>query len=122
MKLIPRNTHAILDYIIGALLIVAPWLLGFADRSAATYTPVIIGAATIIYSLLTNYELGMLRVIPFRTHLTLDAVAGFILAASPWLFNFSQHVYWPHLVVGLMEIVVVALTNREEAMERLRTA
>ena len=65
MKIIPRNIHGILDYLVGVLLIAAPWVLGFADNGPASYVPVILGAGALVYSLLTNYEMGLMRIIPF---------------------------------------------------------
>jgi len=106
MRVIPTFIHGIIDYGTGALLILAPFLLGFADGTAAQWVPIIIGIAIIGQSLMTQYELSVAKVIPMPTHLMLDAGTGAILAASPWLFGFSDRVYLPHLIVGLFEIVV----------------
>jgi hypothetical protein len=76
---------------------------------------VILGAGVILYSLFTDYELGMSRQIPFGAHLTLDVVGGIFLAVSPWLFGFSDYVYLPHLIVGILEIGAATLTKRAEA-------
>ena len=111
MRFIPTRIHGMLDYAVGALLIVAPWLLGFAAGGAETWVPVILGLGAIGYSLFTDYELGLVRRIPMRTHLGLDAGSGVFLAASPWLFGFADLVYLPHLILGLVEIVA-ALTTR----------
>ena len=113
MKIIPRNIHAILDYIVGVALIAAPWSLGFADYSMATYVPVVLGIGTLFYSLLTNYEAGLVRLIPFRIHLTLDVLSGLLLAASPWLFGFASHVYLPHVIIGVFEIIAGLTTKNE---------
>ena len=107
-----------LDYAVGALLIVAPWLLGFAAGGAETWVPVILGAAAIVYSLFTDYELGVVRIIPMRTHLGVDAASGVLLAASPWLFGFAGLVFLPHLVLGLVEIAVTATTERAPYLRR----
>jgi hypothetical protein len=112
--MIPRNIHGILDYIVGLALIAAPWLFGFADDSAATYVPVILGLGSLLYSLMTRYEAGLIKLIPFKTHLVLDVMAGAFLAASPWLFGFASHVYLPHLIVGLFE-VVAGLTTKDSS-------
>lgn len=68
MRMIPRNIHGMLDYIVGAALITAPWLFGFADNGPATYVPVALGIGALLYSLLTNYELGLVKALPFRVH------------------------------------------------------
>ena len=111
MKIIPRNIHGILDYIVGVALIAAPWLFGFADHTAATNVPVTLGIAALLYSLLTNYELGLIRVIPFPVHLGLDVVSGLVLAVSPWLFDFADRVYLPHLIVGIFEVLAGTMTR-----------
>ncbi len=112
MQMIPTRTHGVLDYLVGILLILAPWLFGFSDGSAAQWVPMILGLGVIVYSLLTDYELGVMRLIPMPVHLWLDIGGGVLLLASPWLFGFSNHIVWPHVVVGLVEIVVAACTYR----------
>lgn len=111
MRFIPTRVHGFLDYIMGAFLIIAPWLLGFAAGGAETWVPVILGAGVIVYSLFTNYELGVIPVIEMPTHLALDAVGGVILAVSPWLFGFATFVWVPHLVLGLLEVGAAAMTE-----------
>lgn len=111
MKVIDRKTHGYLDYIVGVLLVAAPWLLGFNNDGPAMWVPVILGAGTILYSLFTDYEMGAFRAIPFGAHLTIDVVSGLFLASSPWLFGFADEVYLPHLVVGILELGVVFMTQ-----------
>lgn len=111
MKLISRRTHGILDYIVGVLLILAPALFGFGYEGAAAGVPVTLGIAALIYSLCTNYELGVIRVIPFPVHLGLDVVSGILLAVSPWLFGFADFVWGPHVMVGLIELGAVMITR-----------
>jgi hypothetical protein len=111
MRFISTRTHGVLDYLMGVLLIVAPYLLGFADGSAAQWVPQILGAGAIVYSLLTNYEFGAVRLIPMPVHLMLDIGSGVLLAASPWLFGFADRVFWPHLILGLVEIGAGLMTS-----------
>lgn len=112
MRFIPTRTHAIIDYLTGVLLIVSPWLFGFAIGGVAQWLPVVLGAGVILYSLLTDYEYAAARMISMPAHLGLDAVGGALLAVSPWLFGFADYVYWPHLLIGLFEIGA-ALTTRK---------
>ena len=112
MRFIPTRVHGMTDYLIGVLLIAAPWLFNFDRGGAETWVPVILGAGVIMYSLLTDYELGASRRISMPTHLMLDLGGGVLLALSPWLFGFSEHVWQPHLIVGLLEIGTSLMTRR----------
>jgi hypothetical protein len=113
MKLLNTKTHAILDYAVGILLIAAPWMLNFADGGPAQHVPVGIGALTIVMSLLTKYEFSIFKLIGMNTHLIIDFLAGVFLAVSPWLFHFSDWVYLPHLIVGILEIIVVLISEKK---------
>lgn len=104
MRVIPTRIHGVIDYLMGAILIAAPWILGFADGGAEQWVPVVLGAGLILYSLLTDYELGIARVIPMSIHLGLDVLSGAFLAISPWLFGFADDIWWPHVLFGLVEI------------------
>lgn len=111
MKPISSRVHGIIDYVVGLLLILAPFVLGFADDGPAMWVPIILGAGTIAYSLFTEYEYGMVRAIPLRGHLALDALGGIFLAVSPWLLNYADFVWVPHVLVGAIEVLVVAMTR-----------
>jgi SPW repeat len=111
VRFMSTRMHGMADYLVGIILILAPYLLGFADGTAAQYVPQIVGVGTIIYSLLTDYELGAMRVIPMPVHLGLDFASGLLLLASPWLFGFADRITWPHVLFGLIEIGA-SLTTR----------
>lgn len=111
MRFIPTRVHGYLDYLLGALLIAAPWLLDFNRGGAETWVPVVLGAGVILYSLLTDYELGVMKTLSMRTHLWLDGLGGALLAASPWLFGFADYVWAPHLILGLLEIGAALFTE-----------
>lgn len=112
MRFIPTRIHGMLDYAMGLLLIVAPWLFGFARGGAETWVPVALGVGALLYSLMTDYELGVARVISVPTHLGLDGAAGLLLAVSPWLFGFAEVVWVPHLVLGLLELGAALMTKK----------
>jgi hypothetical protein len=112
MRFIPTRIHGMMDYLVGVLLIAAPWLFDFDRGGAETWVPVILGAGVILYSLFTDYELGAVRRLSMPTHLMLDFGGGLLLAVSPWLFGFSEYVSTPHLVVGLIEMATSLMTRR----------
>ena len=123
MRFIPTRFHAPLDYIVGVALIAAPWIFQFSEHTAATVVPIVLGIGLVVYSLFTNYELGLWKVAPMAVHNVIDIVAGAVLAASPWLFGFadeSANVWVPHLVVGLAA-VFLGLTTKQSGGYSYRT-
>lgn len=118
MRFISTKTHGYLDYMMAVLLIASPWLFGFYRGGWESWLPIILGIGTIIYSLLTDYELAATRKISMKTHLTLDFMAGALLAVSPWLFGFSDHVYLPHLILGIAEIGASVMTKTTPATDQ----
>ena len=120
MRFIPTSAHGILDYLVGLALLAAPWLFGFADNETARWVTMAIGATAILYSLLTDYELGVIKTIPMSAHLILDFMSGVLLAASPWLFGFSEEVWIPHVVVGVFEVIAALSTETEPDRHRGR--
>jgi hypothetical protein len=113
--MIPTRIHGIFDYVIGAAMIAVPWLFGFANSGPETWVPVLLGATVIIYSLFTNYELGLVGLISSRAHLRIDMIAGLALAASPWVLGFSEVVWSVHLFVGILIILTAMMTHRVPA-------
>lgn len=122
MRIIPTKIHGILDYFLGIILISGPWILNFDQGGTGTWISIVFGAITLIFSLFTDYELGVWRTFSMRTHLGLDLFSGIFLATSPWIFNFDNYVYVPHLVFGSVEILIVILSQREPADHKTRSA
>ncbi|MBF8963115.1 SPW repeat protein [Pontibacter sp. FD36] len=112
MRFIPTRFHGILDYVYGILLIASPWLFNFAAGGAETWVPVVIGAIVLLQTILTDFEMGLVKKIPMQTHLMLDFGIGVILALSPWLFGFADYVYAPHLIFGVFSILASLTTHR----------
>jgi hypothetical protein len=113
MRIISTKIHGILDYVVGIFLIVSPWIFSFADGEAKMWIPIVLGAGAVVYSLITNYELGVFKILSMKTHLTFDLLSGVLLAASPWIFGFADTVYMPHLILGLLEIGVSLMTKTQ---------
>lgn len=117
MRFIPTRVHGLVDYVVGGTLIAAPKLLGFADGSAKQRVPEVLGTTVIGYSAFTNYEQGVVKAIPMKSHLGLDMVTGIVLASSPWVFGFADQIKCPHVVFGLMSIIVPQLTQLRPTYE-----
>lgn len=114
--MIDTKTHGYIDYLMGILLIILPFILDFPDGSATTL-PIVLGAGTIVYSLLTNYELGAKRLLSMKAHLGIDLVAGLLLIAAPWIFGFADVVFWPFVILGVLEVGAAVLTKKHSSYE-----
>jgi hypothetical protein len=115
MRFIPTKFHAPLDYIVGAVLIAGPWIFQYSDSDAATAVSIVLGAGLILYSLFTNYELGVWKVAPMAVHNLIDIVAGALLAASPWIFDYADegtNAWLPFVVIGAAAIFL-GLTTKQ---------
>jgi hypothetical protein len=108
-KLISSKTHGIIDYIAAPMLLVVPRLLKFPKRITTMLTGVALFHA--LYSLLTKYELGIVKVLPYKAHLGLDTALATATIASPMMFTEAQPRVAPMLVGGgVIEAVIVALS------------
>lgn len=110
MRLLPTWLHGAMDYALGATLILVPFAFRFPTEESAM-VPVAMGLGVILYSALTDYELGAYPVIGMRAHLALDVAGGLLLAASPWIFEFASRISTPHVVFGALEVGVGLLTQ-----------
>lgn len=108
--MISTFAHGVIDYLVGAILIAAPFLFGFADGGAAQWATIAMGVIAVLYSLVTDYELGALRLLPMPVHLGIDLAFGPLLMALPWLFRFADQTWLPHLILGAGGVAVTALT------------
>ncbi|GEP07851.1 SPW repeat domain-containing protein [Methylobacterium oxalidis] len=119
MRFLPTRIHGAVDYLWGLALIATPWLFGFATGSAAQWIAVIFGAGAILYSLITDYELGVVRLVPVPVHLALDAGAGLLLTISPWIFGFADETSRIHMSFGLFSVVASLVTQTKPAPRQL---
>src|SRR5918997_3152191 len=86
---VPPLAHGLLDYLIAALLIAAPFLLGF-DEDAATALSIAAGVAVLMLGAFTAWTTGIVKSIPVVAHAMLDYAVAALLIAAPFLFGFTD--------------------------------
>ncbi len=114
MRVISTRAHGMIDYLSGGMLLSAPSLLGLTEVPASARVFRLAGGGAVLYSLLTDYELGAVRVLPMPVHLAMDAASGALLASSPWLLGFAKEGprHWvPHVLAGATEILAASTTR-----------
>lgn len=110
LQFITPNLHGALDFAAALGLIVFPFLLGL--QGLALWMSVAGGAGLILYSLLTDYALGPIKLISFDVHLLLDLSAAVAFLAAPAVFGFTGIVAAYYYVMGAGVVAVVGLSER----------
>lgn len=117
MKFVTKQIHAYLDYPVAVALMALPFVLGLGNsHPLALQLSVATGIAAFILTLLTDHQLGVFRIIPYKGHLAVDALVGIVFVIAPFVFSFQgldAYYYW---VNGAAVLTVVSLHKPEVAI------
>ena len=109
---ISPGVHGILDYVLGAVLVAAPFVFGF-ESDTATAVCVVAGIAELGVAMTTAWSRGIIKLIPPAAHGVIDYVFVVALIAAPYLFGFSDDgtatVFF--LIVGVGGLALVVATR-----------
>jgi hypothetical protein len=111
MQVISTRTHGVLDYLTVGFALAFPRVLGCSQKFTNAVTAIALGK--LAYAMMTRHELGLVKMIPMKTHLALDAVGGATLAALPFLMDEDED---PAAVgcavgMGLFDIAAAPITQ-----------
>ncbi|KIC18147.1 SPW repeat domain-containing protein [Leisingera sp. ANG-DT] len=116
LRFLTRTIHAYLDYPVAIALMGLPFLLGLGESNPlALWLSVATGIAAFVLTVLTDHHLGLIRVLPYKLHLTVDLIVGLIFLAAPFVFGFAgldAAFYWLN---GAAVVAVISLSAPEEA-------
>lgn len=116
LRFVTRTLHAYLDYPVAAALMGLPFLLGLgASNPLALWLSVATGIAAFVLTLLTDHHLGLVRVLPYKLHLTVDLIVGLAFLAAPFVFGFTGLDSAFYLLNGAAVVAVISLSAPEEA-------
>jgi hypothetical protein len=111
---IDSTLHGATDYTVGTLLTTAfPRLTGIEGTRAARQIRAA-GAIHIGYSTITDYPLGLVKLLPYQAHLAIDALGAIALAALPFVtgqWKKGRGQWLPHVALGVFELGSLALTD-----------
>jgi hypothetical protein len=110
MKIINTRLHGIMDYVT-AFVLILPWICMFNVKGSDTLIFTSLAAITALYSMFTDYEFGLIRLLPMKVHLVLDVAVAGTLIATPWLFPVTHYLfYWP-VLLGILEIAIITFSS-----------
>ena len=115
-KPISTMAHGVIDYVAAITLIVLPRLLNWSGPITTVLT--IMGVTTLLYSLVTRYELSVAKLLPMKGHLALDALSGLALLALPFILPRNGNGELIGLIaLGLFELGAAFLTRDRSPLE-----
>ena len=109
-KLLSTRMHGVVDYLSVGTLLALPRALGWSTSVTRLLTNAALG--TLGYSLMTRYELGLVKVLPMTGHLLLDGMSGALLCGAPFLFP-NEDTSVKAALVGLGAFEIVTALNTE---------
>ncbi|HEX6154173.1 MAG TPA: hypothetical protein VFZ19_11690 [Solirubrobacterales bacterium] len=111
---VDSTLHGVVDYMAGAtLMTVLPKLAGVEGTRSARQIRTA-GAVHAGYSTMTDYPLGIAKLIPFKGHLALDAIGALALAATPFVtgqYKQGRRQWVPHVALAAFELMSLAMTD-----------
>jgi len=114
VKFLSSKLHGFIDYAAAVALIIVPFLIfPGVTESIAFALSVVAGIALIVYSLVTDYSISVRNILPFKTHLAIDFIAGLGLIAIPFIFGFTDIVQIYYIVMGIAVLLVVMVTRND---------
>ena len=105
--------HVLIEYGVGVLTIVAPFLLSF-DSTAADLVAVLVGVGILVLAVVTDAPTGIARSLPVASHVVLDYVLALFLIVAPFVFGFAGDdnaatAYF--IVLGVGYVMLAVLTR-----------
>ncbi len=112
MKIINTKLHGILDYSI-MLALTIPWLVNYYTKSGDTWVFAALGGLIGLYSLTTDYEFGLLKLLPMKVHLFFDVFIAIFLIITPWFFQIDHYYfYWPVFLGASILLVAIFSSSK----------
>ncbi|UOG74407.1 hypothetical protein MTX78_20090 [Hymenobacter tibetensis] len=111
MKILSPTAHGVVDVMFITFLAMAPIMFDL-EPAVDTACFVMVGGYLAL-TLLTDFKMGLIRLVPFPIHGWLDLLTGIALLAAPFLFHFpagsaERNLSW---VLGAVSVVTWLITD-----------
>jgi hypothetical protein len=109
MNILSPKIHGVLDYVVVLVFLAAPKLLGLMGTAALlSYT---LAAVHLGLTLLTDFPMGVLKVVPLSLHGWIELVVGPALIAAPWILGFAAQARIFYIVAGATIFITWCATD-----------
>ena len=111
---VDATLHGVTDYTVGTFLMTAfPKVANLEGTESASQVR-IAGAIHAGYSTVTDYPVGIVKLVPFKVHLAIDALGALALGALPFVtgqFAKGRRHWVPHVALCAFELASLAMTD-----------
>ena len=90
IRFVTRQVHACIDYPVAISLTAMPFVLNLgSSHTLAKWLSVATGVAALVLTLLTDHELGVIKVLPYWFHVAVDRIVGLTFVTAPFVLGLS---------------------------------
>src|SRR5215218_2656064 len=119
MKRMSTATHGVIDYVVSGIIAMLPKMAGYSPK--VTVLLEASAGTSVLYSAMTDYELGVVKLLPMKAHLTLDALSGGMLLGAAMIMDDEEPSVRRTLAgIGLFEIAAALTTRTRSTTEQRR--
>jgi len=110
--------HGLIEYAVGVLFIVAPFLFGF-EADSAIAASIVVGLVLLAFTSVSALPTGLVRSISVGVHVTADIFLAVLLVALPFLLGFRDEKAPTALfiTVGVLHLLLTIATRFRTADE-----
>lgn len=109
LRFVPTRLHGAIDYLVPAAMLALPFLAGW--QGGVRWAYVALAGFGIGYSMITNYEWGIVRLLPMHWHLALDLVFGTAMLLIAAIVGLSA-AGWISIVIGAAALTLAGVTEQ----------
>jgi len=119
MKFVTQKLHAYIDYPVALALIILPFILGLGSSHVmALYASVATGIAALLLTAITDHETGIVKLISYKLHLTVDFLVAVTFLILPFVFGFKGIDLFYYIANGIAVLTVVGLHKGDASVNQ----
>lgn len=120
IRFVTKQIHAYIDYPVAFALMGLPVVLSLGSSNPmAFWLSVTVGGAALILTLLTDHQTGVIRILPYWFHLTVDGIVGLVFLVAPFALAFKGIDAWYYWANAIAVLTVVSLHKPEELQSQM---
>lgn len=111
MNRLTPNIHGVLDYATVLFLFISPSL--FTMSEPAQYFTYTLGTVHLLLTIFTNFELGLIRIVPLKLHGWIELIVAIALIAVAFYFRNSGDAlaFYYYLIFAIVLFAVWILSD-----------